>query len=754
MGGARGAFVLARTRGRRHGLAGNVQHAIGMMLSLCLFFLAPLLTYAQDAVPPTANGSDGPAAVEPYVLLRADEVTYDENEGIATARGSVEIAHGERVLRADEVIYSESQDLVTANGNVAILEPNGDVMFADHAEFTQGLKDGVVHGFRMLFTDNSRLAAAGGQRTGGVVTTLNKAVFSPCDLCKDDPERAPLWRVRAVRVIHDGARKDIIYKDAVLEIFGIPVAYTPYFSHPDPKVKRRSGLLAPSYASDSVFGLVVKLPFFLELAPNEDVTVTPIINTDEAWVLAAEYRRHFTNGYLDVEGSITNPDRREGDVKIGGSETRGHLTARGRFDIDRIWRTKFQLEHASDDTYLRLYDFPVPSNQTLTTSFNTEGFKGPSYAQLSGYRFQGLRETDDPGESPLVLPFAELNYVSRPTASGSFITADTSFRSIYRDQGADSRRMSLKTGWHLPFTGWTGELYSVSATLQSDLYSVDDVLTGGGETKDGIVGRVFPQLMFQWRYPFIRPEKTATHLLEPIAAVVIAPNGGNPDKIPNEDSQDIEFDDTNLFSPTRFTGIDRVESGQRFIYGVNWGLYGNDGGAIEAFLGQSYRLQSKSIFPPESGLRDQASDVVGRLRIAPSEYLDFLYRFRIDPDGPKANRTDIQLTGGPPGFRINANYFFISEDAGTGEFGDREELRLGLNYRISRRWRGSAFITEDLTKDGGTIAEGIGFQYQDECLIFKASFTRNFTEDRDLQPSDTLFFQVIFKHLGEFGTGS
>jgi len=699
-----------------------------------------------DGVKPSASASTVAGKILPYVILRADEVTFDENTGIATATGNVEIAQGARLLRADRVTYSEKTDTFTATGNVAVVEPSGDVIFGDHGKFTKQFKDGFIEGFRMLFKDNTRLVANGGRRVGGVVTTLVKGVFSPCDLCKDAPNRAPLWRIRAVRIIHDNVRKEVEYKDAFLEMFGIPIAYLPYMSHAGPTVKRRSGLLIPSYKSDSDFGLTVQLPYFWAINPSEDLTLTPFIYGEEAPMLAGIYRKQFAHGEVEAEASITQPDSVDGG---GSKETRGHLLLKGQNDIDSIWRAKYQLQYSSDDTYIRRYGFDEPDKQTLTTSANLEGFKGHNYAQLSGYYFQGLREDDDPGQTPLVLPFAEYHYVSKPGPRGSYLTADSSLLALHRNEGTDSRRISLKGGWHLPYTARTGEVYELSANLQGDLYSVSDVTTGS-KSESGLTGRIFPQVIAKWRYPFVSREKNGSQLIEPVAALVLAPNGGNPSKIPNEDSQDVEFDDTNLFSSSRFTGVDRVDGGQRFIYGVNWGLYGDQGGAIEAFLGQSYQLRSNSEFAVGSGLRDQTSDLVGRIRVSPGTYLDLLYRFRLDHENLKAKRNEVRVSAGPSWLRGSANYFFVAEETGSGEFGDREEISLGLTARLSKHWAANANIREDLTSGGGTISEGIGLKYQDECFIFNIKFTRSFTEDRDLQPKDTLFFQLIFKHLGGF----
>jgi LPS-assembly protein len=714
--------------------------------SVGLAIVGPTVVMSQQAAP------SGEKEL-PYVVLRADEATYDKNTGIVTARGKVEISHGAEVLHADTVTYDKRKDTITAIGNVVLLEPTGDVIFSDKATFSDGMREGIAEGFRMLMTDNTRLAGVGGTRTGGLITTINKGVFSPCSLCKDKHKWPPLWRIRSRQVIHDNESKQIEHKDSFLEFYGIPVIYTPYLSHPDPSVKRRSGFLTPSFSNNATFGNVLLTPYFWAIAPNEDLLITPRWMTQESPVLSATYRRRFAKGELEVDGSITNPERQDTNGNgIGGNKVREHFFAKGKYHHNSIWRTRFQVQHASDDTYLRRYQFPEPDRQTLTTSFTTEGFKGRNYANVSGYSFQGLREEDDPGESPLVLPFAEYNYVSNPTTTGAFFTADTNALIITRDEGVDSRRLSFKGGWHLPYTAWTGEMYRLSALVQTDLYSANDVTTESGAVESAVTGRVFPQLMAEWRYPFARAEANAVQVIEPIAAVIVAPNGGNDDKIPNEDSQDVEFDSTNLFAPNRFSGVDRVDGGHRFIYGINWSLYGNHGGAIETFLGQSQRLRTQTAFTSSSGLRDKTSDVVGKLRLSPGDWLDFLYRFRFDPDTTSARRNQVDLSIGPSWLKFGTNYLFLDESSDAGTFGDREEVTLSFNARLSNRWIANGSTKKNLISGGGTVNESIGLTYTDECFTFIVRGTRNFTEDRDLKPTNTLFFQLIFKHLGTFAS--
>ncbi len=707
------------------------------------------------------------AAPELPFLLKADEISFDRTRGVVVAKGNVEISYGEHVLLADTVSYNQKTDTVTASGNVSLLEPTGEVVFAEYAEFTNELKDGVVKSIRMLLADGSRFAANGGKRIGGVITEMRKVVYSPCELCKKDPTRAPIWQIKAVRVIHDKTTKDVKYRDATFEFFGVPVLYLPFFSHPDPTVKRRTGFLAPVYGNSSDLGVIVQVPFYIDIAPDKDATLTPIYTSKEGPVIAAEYRQRLVDGRFEFSGSFTEANRqdRTGPGATREEKVRGHIRGQGRFDLDESWRAGFDVDRSSDDTYLRRYGFGGPQ-QTLTTRGFVEGFWGRDYARLSTLAFQGLREIEPAEKVPLgevdfVAPFAQYNYVGRPDRWDGRFSLDASILSLNRDEGTDSRRISLKTGWRLPYTTPIGEVYTLSATLQTDLYSVNDLcvadLVSGscpaGATRSDETGRVFPQLMLDWRYPLVRQNRKFTQLIEPVAAVIVSPEGSNPVKIPNEDSQDLKLDDTNLFSANRFTGVDRVESGQRVAYGLKWGLYGVDGATATAFLGQSYRLQEESEFAGGPGLEDNLSDIVGKLRLTPSSLLDFLYRFRFDADELNANRSEVGLVAGPPKLRLSLDYLFVNQepDAGTEEFGDREEVSGRLEVGLGRYWRASANARQDL-KGFGLLSAGLGVTYEDECIILTAALERSRTRDRDLEPKTTVFFRIVLKHLGGVGS--
>ncbi|MFQ5772952.1 MAG: LPS-assembly protein LptD [Kiloniellaceae bacterium] len=725
-------------------MLGGIKTAVGALAGA-------LLLLGALAWPVAAQGliSDVPA------LISADRITYDENLGVVTASGNVEISQDGRVLLADTVSYNVRNDVVSASGNVSLLEPTGEVIFADFVELTQSLREGFIRDIRILLTDRSRLAAASALRTGGNRTVFRKAVFSPCELCREDPTRAPLWQLKAIEVEHDQEDKVIRYRDAWMEIFGVPVFYTPYFEHPDPTVERKTGFLAPTIGSSEVLGATYQQPFYWAIGPNRDATIAPIITTKQSIAVAGEYRELYPYGTVTLRGSGTVADREETDGTIEEDRFRGHIDGTGRFEINQTWRSGVDVQRATDDTYLRIYNFSTA--RTLTSRAFVEGFNGRNYLAANGYLFQGLRATDRQSESPIVLPLVDYNYVGEPGVAGGHNTLDANLMALTRRDGRDSRRLSASVGWELPYTGPAGDVYTVTARVQGDGYWVNDVdpesdeVNPTGPRVDDLTGRILPQLAVKWRYPWVRHDGSINQVVEPMAQAVAAPGGANPDEIPNEDSLDFEFDDTNLFSLNRFPGLDRVDSGSRFDYGIQWTLTGEGVGYTSAFIGQSFRVREADVFPDNSGVEDNFSDIVGRVQVKPTHELDLLYRFRFDKDDLEARRSEVDVRVGPPALNLDLGYIFIDSELGQDEFGEREELNWTLSSKLSRYWSAFGGQRIDLTKSETRQAR-VGLTYQDECFLIQAVAERNFFSDREIEPENSFFVSIVFKHLGGVST--
>lgn len=684
-------------------------------------------------------------------VISADEITYDEILGAVTARGNVEIAHGERILLADSVRYDQRTDTVVASGEVVLLEPNGEVMFADYVELSDEMRNGVIENIRIILADDSRFAANGARRIDGKKTVLRRAVYSPCKVCADEPERPPVWQIKAGTIVYDQESRDITYTNAWLELYGIPVAYTPYLTHPDPTVDRRSGLLTPRFGTSTVFGAYIRTPVFWEINDSIDATIEPIIPTKQPPILALEYRQRFNSGYFETSGSVTKADRETGDSlnpTVEEDVTRGHLFSEGRFDLNDDWRWGFDYRKSTDRTYLDRYDFFGDPGETLESDIFVEGFHGRSYSNAEIIGYQDLRLTD-PVDEPLILPVMDYNFTSEADRISGRWSLDTNFRSMVRDDGGpNTRRFSLKGGYLVSAIADIGLVMTVSASVQADVYHLDrtDV---GGETENNVwETRVIPRLAAEMRYPFVRGTGGIRQVVEPVVAVIAAPNIENPDGIPPEDNPGFELDDTNLFREDRIPGLDRVETGQRIVYGLRGGLYGEKGGRLTGFIGQSYRLDDNGAMAAETGIEQGQSDYVGRLEAAPNKYLDLLYRFRAAKDDWQILRSELELSVGPPAFKLSGDYIFIASEASAGLFPDREELRAEFNSQLSDFWSVGLHMRRDLTSDGGTLEHGVRLTYEDECFKLNASFRRDFTSSTDIEEENIFSVELVFKNLG------
>ena len=686
--------------------------------------------WAQGRSPAAPPRADGPAA------FTADELTHSSDANVVTAIGNVEIVQGGRVLRAEKVVYDRAADRMRASGNVVILDPGGDAFFADSLEVSGDLKDGAAERIRIHLRDNARLAGAAGRRIDGTRTELDDAMFTTCPACEDDPDRSPAWMIKAGEVVRDTKDEIITYRDAVLELWGVPVLYTPYFSQPDIDVRRKSGLLVPTFGADGELGAIARLPVFWAIAPDKDATVTPILTQNEGGIALVEYRQRFPGGAFTAEGSLTRAS-----TATESRATRGHLDAEIAYDIDDAWRAGAVVSIASDDTYLGRYDFS--EERVLTSNAFVEGFWGRSYAAANLYRFQGLRPTDDPDTLPLVVPEVDFNFLGARDRLGGRTSFDANLRTLVRQVGTDSVRLSLNSGWQLPYTSPGGHRLNMFARLQTDAYWVE-AAAGRDEPGTGradVAGRAFPQAGIDWRFPLIRDARRFTQIVEPVLGAVVAPRSGNPERIPNEDSLDLELDDTNVFDRSRATGLDLVEDGARLYYGLRGALLHRNGMSANAFLGQTFRFGGTDLFPTGVGLDDDLSDVVGRLDLRLGEYVRLLYRFRFDHAESMARRDEVSAHLGPERFRISANYLFIDDQGAPTSLEERQEINLKLSTRV----------TDSVTLRGETHRDIAGerflwhrgeIDYRGDCYRIAFSFKRSLTRDRDIRPTDTFFLRI------------
>jgi len=380
------------------------------------------------------------AAQKSRLLVDAREIVYDRENNRVEARGDVQLYYQGRALEADRVTYDRAAKRVYAEGNAKLTEANGQVIFSDRFELTDDFRDGFIDSLRVVSPDKQRISAARGERTDGETTVFERGTYTACESCKDNPDKPPLWQVKAARIIAKNSEQMIYYEDARIEFFGLPVAYIPFFSAPDPTVSRKSGLLTPRYSRSSATGYSISLPIYWAPAPHYDVLWTPTALSKQGMLNELEWRHRLETGIYNIRATgifqaapreylpgplgpnyatfFRDPNRPAFPSIVTTSNDkrvfRGSIESTGLFLINKNWKFGWDVALTTDKYYLSNYRIKSESLQNnyfkeSVSSVYLRGQTDRAYFDATASYFQGLTQYDWQKQLPVVHPTIDYN---------------------------------------------------------------------------------------------------------------------------------------------------------------------------------------------------------------------------------------------------------------------------------------------------------------------------------------------------------
>ena len=697
-------------------------------------FIARLIMATLICLSGAAVAEDKPVfhrQTDQPVALVADQIDYDSVAGVLTATGAVEVYFGGRTLTADRIVYDSRSDRISAEGRIALRTETGEILFADAADLDTELQDGLIRGARSVIANGgAKISAVEAQRVDNRYNVLSKAVFSPCEVCANNP--TPLWRIRARQIIHDEDKGEIHYDQAFFDLMGVTVGFLPYFRHPSPEVKRASGFLEPEFEIDGAYGAALKVPYFLTLGDSADLTVTPFISAGDGALLEVQYRRLFERGFVDltIVGGVTDY----------GNDSRGFRARIGGFGAAEVQvrdgvYVGFELQVAADDPFLRRYDYT--DNDRLTSEAYVRAYDGRNYATVTAAYLQSLRANDPQGAIPYVIPEFDARYVlDTPFLGGGEFGLSLNGVGLVRDDGRDSARVSFGVDWSREVITDGGLVLRGFADARADYYAFED-----DPAFDDDAARFSPRAGIEARMPLSRTDEAGgLHVVEPFVQLVVAPEDLNDGDIPNDDSVLTEFDTLNLFDADRQTGFDRVETGSRITIGGRYQRFFRDGLSFKAAGGRIFRIEDITDFSANSGLNDDESSYVASLDVSYRDWAEVRSSWRFSDD-LGIERADILASADYDPFSLYASYFFVEKDAAINSPINRSELTLGGAVRLDRNWSVSANARRDLIADRFVTA-GAVLSYVNECAGFDAFIKRRFTESVSAPEATTVGLRV------------
>ncbi len=679
-------------------------------------------------------GAPAPGMAQDAATLVADRVQVAAGRQLI-ADGTVEVLHKGARLRARRIVYDRTAGTLDITGPLVLTDDAGTVVLADAAALSDDLRSGILQSARVVLERQLQIAAAEVRRLGGRHTMMSRAVASSCRVCEQ--RETPLWEIRARRVIHDQAERQIHFDDATLRLGGVPVLWFPYLRMPDPTLDRATGFLMPRLISTSRLGWGVQLPYFIALGRSRDLTLTPFVATKAVRSLGFRYRQAFGNGSVAVTGAVGSD--------ATGNGRRGWIGAEGQFDLGAGFVLRFAGEAVSDPAYFR--DYGLSDRDRLQSGLQISRTRAGEHIGARLVHVHSIRAGEVNAELPQLS--GDLSWIRRVAVPGLGGTATLGFQShVHRRSsdldgvaGRDVGRATLSAFWRRDWTGPAGILLAVEGGATFDLHRIRQ-----DSAWPRPVRTATPAALVELRWPWARVDGAGgADVVEPVVQLVwsrAAPAG----HVPNEDSTLVEFDEGNLFGFSRFAGADRREGGARINAGLHWTRVTADGWHMAGSLGRVIRLSGPAQFTAASGLAGQRSHWLAALHMAGPQGTVFQGRAVFD-DRLRLARGEFRLGLDRTRYSLAGSWLYAQADPLENRPADTAEWLVDGRLKLSDGWtaRGSARYDFDARR---TTAAAVGLEFANECLRMDLTLSRRFTTSATVAPTTDFGVSIDFLGFG------
>jgi len=601
-------------------------------------------------------------------------------------------------------------------------------------------------------------------------TYLDKAVFTSCK----KTDKCPPWKMTAKNVRHDKIKKQIIYKNAWLEIYDYPVAYFPKFFHPDPTVERQSGLLRPAIGDHEILGDSIYLPYFFVISDDKDITLKPRLFNDNKLVLQTEYRQETKNSLTVIDSSITTGHYSNKNNKTD-KDTRSHFFSKTNIDLDFTdfisGTLDISYQKITNDTYLKVFEFiegsifsqaPGILTSQIELDLAHEDFDFGSSVIM--YESLGGKNSD---RYTYVLP----NYsISKnfflPSFEGSFSASSSGNHTIKNTNISTSSISNGLSYSSLEFYTDRGIVSDYNFNIKNSNTMSDNSLKYKNTPQSEFISAYF----FDAKLPLRKKTKDWRNTLVPRLNFRISPHDmkKHADTIAG-------INVNNVFSANR---IGMIETGESLTLGVDFkkqkinqtsriieidGVrtdYENLTNAeiekqlkedsnfkkemvteiedyIDFSLATVFRFNKEENIPTNSTLNEKTSNIFGSSKFKPNKNISLGYSFSLTNDLNIIEKNNISAEYLSENFSTT---FSFSEVAGI--LGDSNAISNVTKLVDFKDYHNLSFSTRKNRKINLTEYYDIIYEYKNDCLIAEIKYRKDFYSDNDLIPKEELFFAI------------
>ena len=565
------------------------------------------------------------------------------------------------------------------------------------------------------------------------VTTINKGVFTSCK----KNNNCPPWSIQANKITYDENKKQIIYDNASIKVYDVPILYFPKFFHPGPTVKRQSGFLVPHINNSNILGLSLQIPYFYAPSIDRDFTFKPTIFDKDIFMFQNEYRQQNKNSFFIADLNIVNGYKSK---ELNEKNSLTHLFSKYQINLDFEnfieSSLNFSFQKVNNDTYLKIFDTNIidtdlkPDNfDTLNSEINLN-LENEKYALKAGFTaYENLSELNS-DRYQFVLPYFDFSksfFDNNKFASFDFLSQGDN---ILKDTNSLRSRMinnlNIQSYDYFSQTGFQNNF---------NYYLKNIISAGKNNTEYDSSPHVKFTSIFEFisSFPLVSTSENYIDNLNPKVSLRI-----NPSDMKSYKQENRQINTDNLFNIDRLGLIDTLESGQNLTLGFDYKKekIDNINKYFELKLGKVLRAKSNTNIPTVSTLDKKNSNYFGKIANNLNENISLNYEFSVNHDLNEIQYSSLGTTFTKNNFVTTFNYIEENGDIGsTNIFENKTTFNFDEKNFITFRTRENKEI--DLTEYYDLI-----YEYKNDCLIAGIKYNKTYYQDRDLKPTEDFMLSI------------
>jgi len=571
-----------------------------------------------------------------------------------------------------------------------------------------------------------------------------KGVFTSCK----KTDKCPPWKITSKKIQHNKVKKQVIYKDAWLEIYDYPVMYFPKFFHPDPSVKRQSGFLTPELGSSNNLGSSVYAPYFYVISKNRDITIKPRLFDNKKFVLQNEYRQKTKNSYTIADFSITKGHNSSLSDK---GDTRSHFFTNTIMDLSLSNYTSSMLEinyeKTSNDNYLKLFDLTSPlllkSNELLESMIKLD-LEHQDYDLTTSLKMYETLNGKNSDRYEYVLPSYSLSKNFNIENLGGSFNFNSSGNNTLRNTNISTSEISNDLNYTADNAFFDN---GIKTNYGVYLKNINTVGKNSPQYKESLQSELMSAYFYSASLPLIKSTEKNLNTLEPRLSLRLSPH-----EMKDNSSATRRIDVNNIFNANRLSLGNSFEAGESVTLGLNFKKekisIKDEIQEIEKYLdfelATAFRLKEEKNIPINSTLNKKKSNIFGRFDFYPVKNFSLNYNFSLTENFDTLEYNSIITNFSYNDFTTRFN--FLEE---RGVIGTINVIENTTQYNFNSE-NSISFKTRKDKNLNLTEYYDLVYEYKNDCLIAGVKYKKNYYSDADIKPADELFFTITIVPLTTF----